>query len=107
MTPLDIDLHDRHATAAHEKHCTLKRCRCSTCGATEVLLRAMLARRGVRDFDAKRVFVRANDFAGGAHPYLASVRVDGREVYRIHERPDEVFAEDVMEDIIKALRRPM
>lgn len=88
-------------------HCTLDRCVCPTCGVTEVLLRAALSRRKVRNFDLKRVTLRANDFAGGAHPHVASVRVDGVEVYRIHARPDEVFAADVMQDIENALRRPM
>jgi hypothetical protein len=104
MTPLDGAAHDVAAAGA----CTLDLCRCPTCGVVEALLRAELAENHkVRDFDVKRVHVRANDFAGGAHPYLASVRVDGREVYRIHARPDEVFAHDVLEDIVKALRRPM
>jgi hypothetical protein len=121
MTPLDVALHDeaarivardeleaRHREAAHMKHCTMGRCRCRTCAVTEALLRSeLMVKHKARDFDARRVTVRANDFAGGAHPYIATVRIDGREVYRIHDRPDEVFAPDVLDDIIKGLRRPM
>jgi hypothetical protein len=82
-------------------------CSCPTCGVAQLLLHSALEKRRVRDFDIKRVTIRACDFAGGAYPYIASVRVDGREVYRIHARPDEVFAPDVLDDIVKALRRPM
>lgn len=87
--------------------CTVDRCVCPTCGVTQALLRAKLLARGVSKLDTPRLTVTACDFHGGAYPYIASVRVDGREVYRIHARPDEVFAEDVMADIISALRRPM
>lgn len=82
-------------------------CSCPTCGVTAILLRAALFRRGVLLDDTKRITVRANDFRGGAHPYVASVRVDGAEVYRIHRNPDEVFEADVLDDIERALRRPL
>jgi hypothetical protein len=88
-------------------HCSLDRCRCPTCATTELLLRTALIRRGVRQEDTKRVALRAFDCGSAAYPYLASVRVDGREVYRVEQRPDEVFAPEVLDDITKALRRPM
>lgn len=114
MTELDIALHDSAArfVAAkeelerHSATCSPDRCICPTCAATALLLRVSLVKRGASLADAKRVLVHANDFAGAAHPYVASVRVDGQEVYRIHDRPDEVFAPDVIRDIQKALRRP-
>lgn len=101
MTPLDVELHDRHVAAAHAKHCTLDRCRCPACGAAELILRTYIPTAE----DRARVTVRATDFAGSAYPYVASVRVDGREVYRIHDRPDECLAPDVIQDVLKALRR--
>lgn len=106
MTPFDMGaMHDRHREAAHMKHCTLDRCRCQTCGVTEAILRSALRSRKVPQEDLVRVTVRANDFAGGAHPYVASVRVDDREVYRIHARPDEALTPEVVADVIRALRR--
>lgn len=105
MTPLDVELHDRHVAAAHAKHCTLDRCRCPTCEAAEMILRASLIAHYVPKEDRERVTVRANDFAGAAYPYLASVRVDGREVYRINARPDECLDPEVIEDVIRALGR--
>lgn len=83
--------------------CALERCICPTCGVTTLLLRTALIRRGVSQADSKRVAVRANDFRGAAHPYLASVRVDGMEVARIQHRPDEALAEDVLHDIERRL----
>lgn len=113
MTPLDIAIHDEAKRLAayddldHGAYCTTGGCVCPTCEAAGLVLRAKLLARGVRSEDAKRVQLRANDFRGGAHPYLASVRVDGREIYRIMQRPDEALADEVLEDIQRALRRPM
>ena len=77
--------------------CTLDRCVCPTCKTTEVLLRAKLG--------TDRVTIITNDFRGAAHPYIASVRVDGKEVYRIQRRPDEIFTPDVLRDIVQALAK--
>jgi hypothetical protein len=85
--------------------CPVGGCRCPTCRMTELVLRSVLKSDGFTDTD--RVTIRATTCGDGSYPYLASVRVDGNEVYRIHDRPDEVFADDVLEDITKALRRPV
>lgn len=85
--------------------CTLERCVCPTCGVTELLLRSALA-QVVPDFNPSRVTIWTNDFRGGAYPYIATVRVDDVEVYRIHQQPDEVFGREVMADLRTALRRP-
>ena len=75
-----------------------------TLDVTTALLRAKLRSRGAED--TARVSIQHNDFRGASHPYLASVRVADREVFRIMRRPDEVFAEDVLDDIVAATRRP-
>lgn len=113
MTPLDIALHDEAKRLVAREEigrrdppvCTLDRCRCPTCGVTELVLRSALRSRRVPQGDLPRVTVRANDFAGGAYPYVASVRVDDKEVFRIHARPDEALEPDVVRDVIRALRR--
>lgn len=127
MTPLDIALHDeaarfaareelgrreeeslheRHTAAAREKHRTLEeRCGCPTCGVVQVVLRSALASRGVSAADTRRVEVRGFDFGCAAYPYIATVEVDGRQVYRIHAMLNEVLAEDVLHDIEQALGR--
>jgi hypothetical protein len=87
--------------------CEPFRCRCPTCGTAELLLRTKLLARGYPKEDRARVSIQATACGDGSYPFIASVRVDGREVYRIMNAPDEVFAEDVLEDITKALRRPM
>jgi hypothetical protein len=79
--------------------CTLDRCRCPACGVTELLLRAKFPAA-----DRERITVTASDLGSCSYPYLATVRVDGTEVYRIHARPDEVFAADVLADIERRLR---
>lgn len=102
MTPLDVALHD--AAEARDG----PTCWCPTCGATFILLLAVLKRRGFSSDELRRrVVVRPFDCGSAAYPYVASVRVDGREVYRIHNRPDEVFEMDVLNDLETALRRPM
>jgi hypothetical protein len=78
-------------------------CRCPTCGMAELVLRSVLRLQG----DVQRITIRASACGDGSYPFLASVRVDGREVYRIMNSPDEVFQTDVLEDITAALRRPV
>ena len=96
----------RQWEAQDEGVCPIDRpCSCPTGGVTTLLVRGRLRSRGFSEKDAKRVTVRGNDFRGGAHPYLASVRVDGVEVYRIDERPDEALSDEVVSDIISALER--
>jgi hypothetical protein len=70
-----------------------------------LLLRTKLLARGFDREDRARVTIQASTCGDGSYPYLGSVRVDGREVYRIMRRPDEVFAEDVFNDIVAALER--
>lgn len=102
MTPLDVALHD--AAKARDG----PTCSCPTCGVTLPLLRIALKLRGfASDELRRRVTLHPFDCGSAAYPYVASVRVDGREVYRIHHRPDEVFASDVLNDLEAALRRPM
>lgn len=79
-------------------------CSCPTCGITTMLIRSKLRKDGFSEDDARRVTVRGNDFRGAAHPYIASVRVDDREVYRIHERPDEALDAEVLADLERRLR---
>src|SRR5690349_25000587 len=88
------------AWEAHECHV----CTCPTCGVTFKLLEAALRKRGVSPEDTKRVSINPTGFGGASHPYLASVRVDGQEVYRIMDRPDEALAADVLRDVELALK---
>ena len=81
-------------------------CGCPTCGVTALLLQGRLRQHGWSLTDIKRVHLQGSPLAGGT-PYIASVRVDGREVYRIERRPDEVFQPAVFDDIQRSLRRPM
>ena len=107
MSPLDHMERVRKLAASQlpAAVCPIDRpCGCPTCGVTAVLLRLRMRRRGFTDEDAARLTVRAGGLGGG-HTHIASVRVDGREVYRIVNRPDEVFAEDVLADLERALRR--
>lgn len=80
-------------------------CNCPTCGVVNARIRAELMRRGWDKPSVHHVHVEGYDFRGAAHPYLASVRVDGAEVYRVHSDLAEVLADDVMDDIENALRR--
>lgn len=76
-------------------------CRCPTCGIVEVLLHGKLVALGFTRNEAERVSVSAST---GIHPALASVRVDGAEVYRIEREPDEALHPDVLSDIINRLK---
>jgi hypothetical protein len=78
-------------------------CRCPTCSIVEMLVHSELTGAGYSRNQAERVTVGAANFDGASYPYLASVRVDGREVYRIMRTPDEALAADVMDDIKTAL----
>jgi len=83
--------------------CPDGRCACPTCGVVRELLRGNLVSRGATRLDAQRVTVEASNLGSCSHPYLASVRVDGREVYRIETDPDEALDPSVMDDIERAL----
>lgn len=85
--------------------CATGVCVCPTCGVAEVLLHSSLRYQGATPDELTRVRVVGYDFAGASHPYLASVKVDGREVYRIMSRVQEVLEPDVQDDVIAALRR--
>jgi hypothetical protein len=79
-------------------------CRCPTCGlVTEVVRGNMVARGWSREAVQRRITVRAPDEA--SYPYVASVRVDEREVYRVMDDLAEVFKGDVLDDIEAALER--
>lgn len=75
-------------------------CSFPTRGVVETLLRAEFP-----PDDSGRITVETTACGDGSYPFLASVRVDGREVYRILSEPDEVFAADVLADLAAALRR--
>ena len=78
------------------------RCRCPTCGVVEAVLHGTLVARGFSRVEAERVTVGPGGLGGG-NDYLASVRVDGREVYRIERNPDEALDPAVIDDIERAL----
>lgn len=59
--------------------------------------------RGFSREDALKVRVLAGE--DGPHIGLATVTVDGREVYRIHERPDEALDPAVLDDVEAVMRR--
>jgi hypothetical protein len=108
VTPLDNDRLRKLALAEADKaagRCPTGGCSCPSCGATTLLLRGALIRRGVNHAETKRVVIEPSMCGDGSYPFLASVRVDGREVYRIERRPDEVFAPDVLDDIVRAIGR--
>lgn len=83
---------------------TTSPCGCPSCGLAALLIRSTVNRRGVPLADTRRITLVPSPLAGG-QPYAASVRVDGREVFRIVSKPDEALATDVLEDIERALRR--
>lgn len=78
-------------------------CTCPTCGLTTALLRSELSGRGWDRADTLRVATIAPTEA--SYPHLASVRVDGVEVYRVHADLAEVLDPEVLADIEAALRR--
>ena len=78
-------------------------CECRTCGAVTQMVRGKLVSRGWDREDAKRVTTGPPSEA--SYPYLASVRVDGAEVYRVHKDLAEATDPDVIDDIEAALRR--
>lgn len=77
-------------------------CACPTCGVATQMLRGEMVSRGWDRAEAARIvtFPPVSD----AHPHLASVRVDGREVYRVHADLAEVMEPDVLDDVEAALR---
>ena len=68
------------------------------------MLRGALVSRGWSREDAARVLTMPPNEAA-SYPYLASVRVDGREVYRVHADLGEVLDIEIVEDVEQALRR--
>lgn len=80
-------------------------CHCQTCGVANARIRAALTSRGWSRSAAHHVSVVGNDFRGAAHPYIASVKVAGREIYRIHNDLAEVVEPEVIADIEAALKR--
>jgi hypothetical protein len=81
-----------------------ERCACPTCGVVDKLLRVALRRAGIEGAALDRVRV-LPALDTGSYPAIGSVRVDGCEVYRVHQRPDEVFEPSVVADILSALKR--
>jgi hypothetical protein len=105
VTTLDLKRKIESMRRADVPGCPLDApCRCPTCGVTTLLLRSKLRLRGLEEPDVKRVTVEGADFRGGAYPYIASVRVDGQEVFRIYRRPDEALEEDAIRDIERRLK---
>jgi hypothetical protein len=79
-------------------------CECRTCGAVTQIVRGNLVSRGWSREDAARVTTAPPMDA--SYPYLASVRVDDKEVYRVHADLAEATDQEVMADVEAALRRP-
>jgi hypothetical protein len=79
-------------------------CTCPTCGVVNARLRAELMRRGWSKAAVHHVHIEGYDCRGAAHPYLASVRVDGVEVYRVERDLAEAIDPDVLDDIERRLR---
>jgi hypothetical protein len=91
--------------ASETNVCPIDRpCPCPTCGVTLILLRNKLINHGFELADVKKVTLIGNDFRGASHPYIASLRVAGVEVYRVMQRPDEVLQDDVIRDVARQLR---
>jgi hypothetical protein len=63
----------------------------------------MVARGWTRE-DVQRITTTA-PLAPAAYPYVASVRVDKREVYRVHADLAEVLDGEVLDDVDAALSR--
>jgi hypothetical protein len=82
----------------------MRACLCPTCGLTSKLLHAALRKRGTPREDLGRVTLAPWMMGSAAYPYLVSVRVDGREIYRVEQHLDEALADDVLADIQTALR---
>ena len=79
-------------------------CVCRTCGTVTAIIRGKLASRGWHGADLKRVVTRPPTEAA-SYPYLAAVRVDGAEVYRVVRDLAEATDPDVIADIEAALLR--
>ncbi len=82
----------------------MDRCTCPTCCVVKALLQGAMVSRGLERAVANRVTVTAG--TDGPHCALARVMVGNKEVYRIHERPDEALDPAVLDDIEAALRLP-
>lgn len=80
-------------------------CHCQTCGVANARVRAALAERGWSRSEIHHVNVVGNDFRGAAYPYIASVRVAGNEIYRIHTDLGEILQPEVIADIEAALTK--
>lgn len=81
----------------------MDRCTCPTCCIVKAMLQGSLVSRGWSREDANRITINAGQ--DGPHAALAHVMVNNREVYRIHERPDEALDPAVLNDIERELRR--
>ena len=80
----------------------MDRCTCPTCCVVKAWLQGALVARGWPREAADTLTINAG--TDGPHAALAHVMVGNREVYRIHERPDEALDPDVLDDIEAALR---
>ena len=78
-------------------------CECRTCGAVTQIVRGKLVSKGWSRDDTKRVVT--GPPLDASYPYLASVRVDGAEVYRVHADLAEATNPEVIADIEAALER--
>lgn len=78
-------------------------CPCPTCGLVTQMVRGKLVSRGWSREDAARVFTTAP--LDTSYPYIGSVRVDKREVYRVHADLAEAMDLEVIADIEAALGR--
>lgn len=85
--------------------CSVSGSGCNLCGFIASLLNDRLRDLGVLSKDRFRVSVEATDLGSASYPYLASIRVDGREVYRVESSPSEAAHEDVLKDVKTALSR--
>lgn len=79
-------------------------CRCPTCGMVNEVIRGNMVARGWSREDTKRITT-APAAEGASYPYIASVRVDGQEVYRVLKDLAEVLDGDVLDDINAAMER--
>lgn len=79
-------------------------CHCRTCGLTTQLVRGKLVSKGWSREDAARV-ITVPPREDCSYPYLASLRVDGQEVYRVHADLAEATDPDVIRDVEAALNR--
>jgi hypothetical protein len=78
------------------------RCACPSCGVVQALVRGAAVAQGFSRALSTLITIKPGCDAG-SYPFLASVRVADREVYRVEDNLHEALHPDAMREVTRAL----